>query len=238
MNTARSSASSRTAITQIRGQRLADIARQRQPLNPRSLATHQQLPGAPVDVLQPQAERPRPAHPQPHQQQQDREITAAVGRPAVAARDSSSHLIGVEPARQPLKPPERHRRHHLRQRPVDQPLDSARTPAATAAPSPSASPDRRGRRWQSASTNPSTSAASARRARARRPPLTREATNGRTQIDIAARGARRHTPLDQQILAIALEQQLDLRERRPSAAGTDAKPAQIGQQRHQPLRDA
>ena len=225
-----------TAVTQIRGQRFADIAWQRQPLNPRSLATHQQLAGAPLDVVQPQPSDLAAAHPQPHEQQQDREIPAAVGRAGITARNQRAYLISVEPARQPLKPPERDRRHHLRQRPVDQPLDmqehqqrpqprhhQLRRPPRPALAVRQHEPEHVLRR------QPGESQLAV---------LALARGNERTDtVDIAARGAGRHTPLDQQILAIALKQQLDVRERRPISRRNDAKPAQIGKQRHQPVRD-
>jgi hypothetical protein len=166
-------------VAQILRDRLADIGRQRQPLDAAAFAAHDDLPRPPVKVVELKPGDLATAHSQPHQHHQDREIATPSHRRAVAAVQQPADLLAVEPTRQTRQPPARHRRHRPGQRARDQPLDVQEAHSERKLVTSSFA-DLRDRRPLSASRNPNTSAADSSRSSSRPAASTRDSTNGLT----------------------------------------------------------
>ena len=83
------------------------------------LAAHDDLPGAPVEIIQRQARRPRHAR---SPSRASSISTAKSRRPttrrAIATGKQRPHLPGLQPLRQARQPPAARRRHRVRERPA------------------------------------------------------------------------------------------------------------------------
>ena len=111
----------RAATLQIPDQRLADIDRQRQPVQTVALPANDQLTTPPVEILELHRGNLPGAQPEPHQQQQDRVIPPSDRPPPVAAGQQAAHDPRLDPARQGPIPQIRHAGNRPHQRRGDQP---------------------------------------------------------------------------------------------------------------------
>lgn len=110
---ARTTASS--AIAAIVGDRLADINRQRQRLAPIALARHEQLPGAPVDVVYRQTGHFRAPQTQPRQDFEDGVIPESDTGSAITGLEYPGDLVGGHRPHDALVAPARRNRHRVDQ---------------------------------------------------------------------------------------------------------------------------
>ena len=92
-------------MTQIVGQGFADVLRQRQSLQPLTLAAHDDLAVIPVQIIQVHGEYLPTTQSESGQEQQDGIVTPARPRCAVAALEQSLNLFGRERLWQMRQPP-------------------------------------------------------------------------------------------------------------------------------------
>ena len=82
----------RSGPAQISGQRLTNLARQRQTIQPAGLAAHDDLPGPPIDVVQFQTCDFDRTQAETGHQDQDREVTHRIRCAAIAGVEQPVHL--------------------------------------------------------------------------------------------------------------------------------------------------
>jgi len=86
----------RSAPTQVVGDGLTHIARQREPLQAKPFAANQHITGSPVEVVQLQPGQLPGAQPKPSQHGQDREVSDPDCSAAVTAAKELLQLAGVK----------------------------------------------------------------------------------------------------------------------------------------------
>ena len=137
----------RAAAAQVRGDRLADIDRQRQLVHAVALAVHRELPGPPVQVVEAQRRDLVRPQPEPQDQHDHRVVTSTGGTSPITRAQQRLRLRRSDPLRQQRPSPPRHRQRRRRQVALDQPgreSSSAGTNAArtrSAAPTPATTAD-------------------------------------------------------------------------------------------------
>ena len=99
-NTSRCTVPFGRPLLQIGGDRLADVARQREAVLVTSLAMDHDLAGPPVDVLQAEAGDLAGPQPEAEQDEQDGVVPPALGPPSVARTKQGIGGLPVDPHRQ------------------------------------------------------------------------------------------------------------------------------------------
>ncbi len=115
----------RPAASQPSSDRLARLDRERQALDLRALAPHDELSSSPVDVVEAKAGDLTGAKAQATQQRQDGEVAPSERGSPVAAAEQGCHVAGIERPRQRGEPPGSHRRHGVGEVPGRSPLQVA-----------------------------------------------------------------------------------------------------------------
>ena len=224
---------------QVRDDRLADILGQGQPLIAPALARDPELPGAPVDVLDPERGDLAGTQPQPGEHHQHRVVPAPASTSAIARVKQRLQLLRLKRARQPRQPPRRRRRHRVSQRAGDQTAEMQE---------PQQRPQAGHRHLRRPFRLPRAPGNDERHDVRRAQPAQIELV-ALTHATIEKRPHRQHVTLDRvrrqpaldrQVLAVVPKQHLDRADRHTRRRRrNDAEPAQVPQQRrHRPRRDA